>query len=520
MNALADRLRDWPEHLAERAREFHVPGASLAVLVDDEVFATACGVLNARTGVETTCDSVFQMGSITKVWTTTLVMQLVDEGKLDLDARVIEMLPAFGLADADAARAITLRQLLTHTSGIDGDQFVDTGRGDDAIERFVAYLHDVGCVHQPGARFSYCNAGFVVAGRLVEVLRGASYDAVLRERILQPLGLRATGTLPEQAILHRAAAGHFMAPDGAPHVVPVWSLHHSNAPAGATPFTTASELLAFANLHLHDGVVPASRVASDQRAARSIRLASRVASDQRAARSIRLASRVASDQRAARSIRLASRVASDQRAARPHQDVLVLSPESARSMQTRHFELHGSAGSMADAWGLGWMLKDGDGGTLVCHNGVTIGQRAWLDVLPDRRVALALLTNGGDANALASRVRSALLREVGDFGLPPLPAIDGASPVEPDRFLGVYDRAGARIEVAPCGTGIGVRIRAIWHSMAPDPPLLPLRPVGGDRFRVTLPNAADDVLVGFADAGAAGGARFVEMQGRAHPRVA
>jgi CubicO group peptidase (beta-lactamase class C family) len=469
---LAERLRDWPERLAARAREFRVPGASLAVLAGDEVFATACGVLNARTGVETTPDSVFQMGSITKVWTTTLVMQLVDEGKLDLDARVVEMLPAFGLADADAARAITLRQLLTHTSGIDGDQFVDTGRGDDAIERFVAYLHGVGTVHAPGARFSYCNAGFVVAGRLVEVLRGASYDAVLRERILQPLGLRATGTLPEQAILHRAAAGHFMKPDGSPQLVPVWSLQHSNAPAGATPFTTAGELVAFANLHIHDGIVPASRTASEQRAARS------------------------------------------------HEDVRVVSQASARAMRERQFELHGSAGSMADAWGLGWMLKDGDGGTLVGHNGVTIGQRAWLDVLPERRVALALLTNGGDANALASRLRSALLRELADFGLPPLPAIDDSVPIDATRYLGVYDRAGARIEVAPCGTGIGVRIRAIWYSMAPDPPLLPLHPVGDDRFRVTFPNAADDALVGFAGAAAPGGARFVELQGRAHPRVA
>ena len=453
MSALADRLREWPERLAALTREFRVPAASLAVLEEDGgVFATACGVLNVRTGVEATPDSVFQMGSITKVWTTTLVMQLVDEGRLDLDARVADVLPAFGLADAAAARAITLRQLLTHTSGIDGDQFADTGRGDDAIERFVAHLHGVGCVHAPGARFSYCNAGFVVAGRLVEVLRGATYDAVLRERILQPLGLRATGTLPEQAILHRAAAGHFAGADGAPQVVPIWSLQHSNAPAGATPFTTATDLLAFARMHLDDGAG-------------------------------------------------------------------VLSARSARSMRERHLELHGSAGSMADAWGLGWMLKDGDAGTLVCHSGVTIGQRAWLDVVPDRRVGVALLTNGGDANALASRVRTALLREVAGFGLPPLPAIDAALRVDASRYLGVYERAGARIEVVPCGTGIGARIRAIWFSMAPDPPPLPLRATGRDRFRATLPGSVDDVTVGFAEAGARGGARFVEMQGRAHPRV-
>ncbi len=457
MTALADRLQDWPARLAALARECRVPGASMAVLAGDEVFAAACGVLNARTGVEATTDSVFQMGSITKVWTTTLVMQLVDEGRLDLDARVVEMLPEFGLADAAAARVITLRQLLTHTSGIDGDQFVDTGRGDDAIARFVAHLHGVGCIHAPGARFSYCNAGFVVAGRLVEFVRGACYDTVLRERIVQPLGLRATGTLPEHAILHRAAAGHFADPSGNAKVVPVWSLQHSNAPAGSSAFTTPSELLAFARLHLDDGLAP--------------------------------------------------------------DGARLLSAESARAMRTRQIELNGCAGVMADAWGLGWELKDGTGGTLVGHSGVTIGQMAWLDVVPERRAGLALLTNGGDATTLARHVRNEVMSEVAGVGLPPLPAIDASVPVDAARYLGIYQRAGARVEVVAMENGLGVRIRAIWHSMAPDPPTFALRPIGGDRFRLSLPNARTDTIVGFAGAAAPGGARFLEVQGRAHPRV-
>ena len=150
---------------------------------------------------------------------------------------------------------------------------------------------------------------------------------------------------------------------------------------------------------------------------------------------------------------------------------------------------------------------------------MTIGQRAWLDVVPEHRVAIALLTNGGDANALAARLRTPLLRELAGFGLPSMPPVDAALPIDPLRYLGVYARSGARIEVVASDGGIAVRIRAIWFSMAPDPPALPLRAIGGDRFRVTLPGCADDTVVGFADAGARGGARFLEMQGRAHPRV-
>lgn len=175
MSSLAHRLAKIPQLLAERIERYRVPGASLAVLHDGEVFETAAGVVNVDTGVETTPDSVFQIGSITKLMTTTLAMQLVDEGRLDLDAPVRTWLPELELQDAEAARTITPRHLLTHTSGIDGDFFVDTGRGDDAVERFVVACMALPQPHPVGEGFSYCNAGFVIAGRVIEKLRGAPW---------------------------------------------------------------------------------------------------------------------------------------------------------------------------------------------------------------------------------------------------------------------------------------------------------------------------------------------------------
>ena len=86
-----------------------------------------------------TTDSVFQIGSISKVWTATVVMQLVDEGKLDLDTPVADVLPELPAHRRRRDQGVTMRHLLTHTSGIDGDVFTDTGRGDDCIEKY-AYL--------------------------------------------------------------------------------------------------------------------------------------------------------------------------------------------------------------------------------------------------------------------------------------------------------------------------------------------------------------------------------------------
>src|SRR4051812_32194223 len=134
-------LTDLQEILDKAVAGAGLPGASAAVLVDGEVIEAAAGVLNVRTGVEATTDSLFQIGSITKVYTTTLIMQLVDAGLVDIDAPVRTYIPSFRVADDAASAAITVRHLLTHTSGFDGgDFFFDGGRGDDTMERYVAGL--------------------------------------------------------------------------------------------------------------------------------------------------------------------------------------------------------------------------------------------------------------------------------------------------------------------------------------------------------------------------------------------
>ena len=136
-----DAIKTWLEqNLARVLAEHEVPGAAAAVYANGDVVDHAAGILNKATGVDASTDSLFQIGSITKVWTTTLVMQLVDEGKLDLDTPIRTYLPDFQLADQRAAATVTMRQLLSHTAGFEGDIFTDTGRGDDCVEKFVATL--------------------------------------------------------------------------------------------------------------------------------------------------------------------------------------------------------------------------------------------------------------------------------------------------------------------------------------------------------------------------------------------
>jgi CubicO group peptidase (beta-lactamase class C family) len=263
--ALKEELQ---QRLGKLARDHRVPGAALALLHGNEIWDCASGILNLNTRVETTPDSLFQIGSITKVYTATLIMQLVDEGRVDIDAPIQSYLPHVRFADGAASARITVRHLLNHTSGVDGDYFGDFGYGDDATERYVAACRELPQLFEPGAMFSYCNAGFTVLGRLLEVMHETTYHEVLRDRIVRPLGAASPKTLLQEIVMHRVATGHDTNRDGGePEVVTRWGLPHAGAPKGSTTCATVRDVIEFARMHLDGGrdLLSAASIAAMQR---------------------------------------------------------------------------------------------------------------------------------------------------------------------------------------------------------------------------------------------------------------
>ncbi|MEV4254075.1 serine hydrolase domain-containing protein [Spirillospora sp. NPDC049652] len=240
LDEVAERLRVRLPGLAE---ENGVPGVAVAIGIGGDLAEAAAGVLSTATGVEATVDSVFQIGSVTKVLTATLVMQLVAEGAIELDAPVDAYLPGFRAGFPE----VTVRQLMSHTAGFEGDVFTDTGKGDDCLVPYVDLLAEMPQIFQPGAMFSYNNAGYSVLGRIIEVVRGRPFDACMRDHLFTPLGMTHAANDPYEAILHRAAVGHL---GGRPS--PVWAMARSNAPAGSMLAMTARDLVAFAKAHLAD----------------------------------------------------------------------------------------------------------------------------------------------------------------------------------------------------------------------------------------------------------------------------
>jgi dipeptidyl aminopeptidase/acylaminoacyl peptidase len=388
----------WERRLAVLAERHKVPGAVLGILrlgdgqgndgQADDVVEAAYGYANFPAKIEATTDTLFQIGSMSKVWTATLAMQLVDEGKLDLDASVAEVLPELRLADPEVAKTVTMRHLLNHTSGIDGDVFTDTGRGDDCVEKYVALLSEQKQNHPLGATWSYCNAGFVLAGRVIEKLTGLTWDAALKQKIYAPLGLEHTVTLAEEALLFRTAAGHVDVTED-PVLAPAWQLPRSLGPAGLI-CSTPADVLAFARMHLTGGL------AAD--------------------------------------------------------GTRVLSAESARAMTELQADLPDKY-SLGDSWGIGWIRFGWDGQRLVGHDGNTIGQSAFLRVLPDpgntgAGLAVTLLTNGGHARDLYYELYREIFAELAGIEMPAAiepPAEPVAADITP--HLGRYERAGVLIEV-------------------------------------------------------------------------
>ena len=446
----------WQDRLGKLAERHGVVGATLAIGLGDETVEAATGVLNLRTSQPATPDSLFQIGSITKVWTATLVLQLVEEGLLDLDEPIVRHLPDFRVADEEVSRTVTARQLLSHTSGIDGDLFLDTGRGDDNLEKYVAAMAKLTQVHPPGATMSYCNSGYSLLGRLVEVLRGQTWDAVLRERLLTPLGLDTAGTLPEEALLHGAATGHIVPPGATePIVTPQWGIFRSCGPAGLI-HTTARDQLAFARLHLRGGTTD--------------------------------------------------------------DGTRVLAEQSVAAMREPQVEVP-DRWTLGSHWGLGWILMQWDGRDVFGHDGATLGQGGFLRVLPEAGLSACLLTNGGaHARELFNDLFAEVFSELGGVTMPaPLEPTEGAEVGDVSRYVGTYSRESVEMTVREEGGGLQLVTRQTSELLKdmPDPEPYVLRPVEGDVF---VARAGDDGMWMPAVFFDLDGERYVHLGARATRR--
>ena len=320
---------------------YGVPGVAVGLLNRGVEYVRGYGVTNVDYPVDVDGDTVFRVASTTKTFTGTAVMRLVEAGAMRLDDRVRTYLPDFRTSDPSVAERVTVRQLLNHSAGWLGDDFQDTGQGDDAVARYVDGVARLPQLTAPGTVFAYNNAALSVAGRLVEVVTGTPYETALRGLLLDPLGLAHSRFFADEVIGFNVAAPHTVV-DGRAVVEPsFYRLPRGLNPAGGL-ISSARDQLRYARFHLGNGTVPGG----------SSRL---------------------------------------------------LTQRSLLTMRSRHGP-GGTLFVELDGMGVSWMLRpSAEGVRVVQHGGDLPGQHSGFLLVPDRGFALTMLTNSEGGPALLSQ---------------------------------------------------------------------------------------------------------------------
>jgi CubicO group peptidase (beta-lactamase class C family) len=191
-------------------------GAALVAENGKVIYKKGFGLANMEWNIPNEPDTKFRLGSITKQFTATLVLQLVEQGKLKLDGRVSDYIEGYR---KDTGAKVTVHHLLSHTSGLPNytalPGFSETiSRNPYAVDDFVKKYASGDLEFEPGTKFNYSNSGYFLLGAIIEKVTGKSYEQVLKENILDPLGMKNTGYDHYEAIIGKRATGYVKTPSG------------------------------------------------------------------------------------------------------------------------------------------------------------------------------------------------------------------------------------------------------------------------------------------------------------------
>ncbi len=405
----------------EVAGELGIVGGQMALFDGQQIHEFTTGLSDRERGLAVTPDTLFQIGSTTKVFNAALIMSLVDEGVLDLDAPVKTWIKDFKLPDADSTARVSLRQLLSMSAGIDNGPYEAYGRGDDALVQYVAAMADIPVIFPAGTAFGYSNASTNISGLAAQLAMGKNWETLLAERILQPLGLKQSANFPEDLLYHPVALGYrYASGSETAERVPFWGLPRSMAPAGASLCCSAGDLVRFATMFLRGGL------------------------------------------------------------AEDGNQVI-----SATGNQTMHKpQVTLPAQLTAQQWCTGPYRKEWGGHVIYGHSGTNTGGSSMLLWCPDRNVAIATIANvPRQGYPFADRIFSTVFPQVFEIQKPILPKPGSVTPavVDLERFVGQYDAWGVHRQFVIENEKLVVKV--FYGAERAEPAMTSeLIPLGGDRF--------------------------------------
>ena len=253
------------DFVAAAAEKFGIPGVAVGVWHDGREHLACHGVTSLADPLPVDPHTAFPLGSISKSFTATTLMRLVAEGRVELDAPVRRYVPELRLAEEAAADRVSVLNLLNHTAGLAWN-LIDP-EADLTLAAFVAKMDELALIAPVGQRASYSQAGFNLAGRIVENVTGLPFEKAVAELVLEPIGLGRTTYDVDDVIVRRFALGYNRDEEGGLHVAQPWRAYpagaRGNNPGGGITSTLA-DLLTWSRFHLGDGagVLPAETLRS------------------------------------------------------------------------------------------------------------------------------------------------------------------------------------------------------------------------------------------------------------------
>ncbi len=438
-----------------RMKQHGIPGVALGVIADGKVMVRGLGITSVEDSLPVTAHTVFPIASISKTFAATAMMRLVEQGKVNLDAPVRTYVPDFRVRDDDASRIATVRQLLTHLGGWEG-QVSGPDRGTETLANFVASMTDLMQVAPPGAAWSYNNAGFSFAGRVIERVTGMPINRAIKSLVFDPLQLEHAGTHANDFITQRFAVGHSVR-DGVPRLLRPFGASTSITAGGVGVCMT--DLLAYAQFHMSGAAASSS---------------------------------------------------------------VVLSAASLEAMRTPQMRKQ----STDDDMGIGWHLRNVGGVRTASHGGTLGGHILLLELAPERRFAIAILTNANTGWRLIQDVEREALRTflgatyrrnqaIAHRGL--VESLPWAQPLptqpDPAPYVGSYARPSNTVDVRREGTGLVVQERQSSGTGE----AMPIAFFGTDQAIVTEGTAQGQTIEFIRDA--SGRVQWVRVVGRVAVRT-
>ena len=414
--------------------EHNLPGVSLALLLPGGDHFLNLGVTSLEDPLPITSQTLFQIGSTTKTITSLTLSVLSAQGKLGLDDTVRTYLSDFALQDEAVAEQLTLRDLLTHQGGFQGDLFEDTGPGDDAIKRVLEHLAKTPQVVPRRSHWSYNNAGFYVLGRVIEVVTGQTYEAAVTDLVLRPLGMDHTFFTASEVMTHRFANGHNKIGDQFVVQRP-WMMMRSAAPAGSTCCSNSLDMAKYARYLMSGSLgAPEPKPSNDAGSGESA----------------------------------------------PSSSALATLDRSALWAPVREIghSLNGFPGELGMI-GQSWFIDQYPEALIISHGGTTLGHQSEFWVSPDRQVGFMALTNASSGHLLNRKLGEWVKREV--LGLnAPSPTAHNVGETDLSALSGVFLVPGSPLQITS-QVESGELTLNVPGSEAGEAKAAPLRVIAPDR---------------------------------------